>query len=187
MLFRAAAALAFAGAVMTGAAHAMPEVGKPAPAFTAIDSNGKTHNLSDFRGKTVVLEWTNHDCPYVVKHYATNNMQQLQKDATGNGAVWLTVISSAEGQQGYVKPEKANKLTEDRNAAPTAVLLDPKGTVGRAYDARTTPHMYIIDGEGTLVFMGGIDDRPTTNHADVKGATNYVPVSYTHLTLPTKA
>lgn len=168
------AALALIAPFAATIAEAAPSVGSPAPTFTAVDSNGQSHDLADFRGKTVILEWTNHDCPYVVKHYGTGNMQSLQKDSTGEGAVWLSVISSAPGTQGNVDGATANRLTSDREAAPTAVLLDPEGTVGRAYDARTTPHMYIIDPEGTLVYMGGIDDRPTARWSDVEGATNYV-------------
>ncbi len=156
------------------AANAQPSVGKPAPEFTATDTAGETHSLTDFRGKTVVLEWTNHDCPYVRKHYDTGNMQALQTDATAAGVVWLSIISSAPGKQGHVSAEEADKLTATRNAAPTAVLFDPTGKVGKAYGARTTPHMYVIDAEGTLVYMGGIDDRPTANKADVEGARNYV-------------
>ena len=109
----------------------------------------------------MVLEWTSHECPYVGKHYRGNNMQTLQKKWTGQGVVWLSVISSAPGQPGYVSPQQANKLTADRGAAPTAVLLDPTGKVGHAYGARTTPHMYVINGEGALVYKGGIDDQPT--------------------------
>ena len=160
--------------VVAGTAQAEPVIGQPAPAFTATDTKGVSHSLSDFRGKTVVLEWTNHDCPYVKKHYETGNMQALQKDATGDGVVWLTIISSAPGKQGYVSPEEADGLTASRDAAPTAVLLDSEGTVGKEYSARTTPHMFVIDPEGTLVYMGGIDDRPTSAKADVQGARNYV-------------
>lgn len=155
-------------------ASAAPEVGKPAPDFTITDSNGNTVNLAAFRGKTVVLEWTNDGCPYVAKHYGTGNMQRLQTDATSKGVVWLTVISSAPGTQGHVVGPEANKLTSDRKARPTAVLLDPKGTVGRLYDARTTPHMFVIDQNGTLSYMGAIDDKPSANHATVNGARNYV-------------
>ena len=118
--------------------------------------------LSALRGKIVVLEWTNHECPYVRKHYGANNMQNLQREVTGAGAVWLTVISSAQGQQGYVLPEQADILTKTRNAAPTAVLLDAKGTMGRAYSAQTTPHMYVINQQGMLVYMGGINSIATT-------------------------
>lgn len=149
-------------------------VGAPAPTFTATDSNGKAVSLAEFKGKTVVLEWTNHDCPFVRKHYSSNNMQALQKKWTAQGVVWLSLISSAEGEQGFVTPEQANKLTTDRGASPTAVLLDPKGEVGRAYGAQTTPHMFIIKSDGTLAYMGGIDDKPTTRTADLKDARNYV-------------
>ncbi len=168
------AATLLIAAALASAAAAMPEIGAPAPAFTATDSRGEKHSLGDFRGKTVILEWTNHDCPYVRKHYETGNMQALQKEATGKGIVWLSVISSAPGAQGHVGPERADELTETRDAAPTAVLLDPEGEIGKAYDARTTPHMYVIDPEGTLVYMGAIDDRPTARHSDVEGARNYV-------------
>jgi hypothetical protein len=122
----------------------------------------------------VVLEWTSHECPYVGKHYRGNNMQALQKKWTGQGVVWLSVISSAPGQPGYVSPQQANKLTADRDAAPTAVLFDPTGKVGHAYGARTTPHMYVINGEGVLVYKGGIDDQPTARLQDLKGARNFV-------------
>lgn len=159
---------------MTAAAYATPEVGKPAPAFSAVDSNGKSVKLSDYRGKTVVLEWTNDGCPYVKKHYASNNMQILQKEEAAKGIVWLTIISSAPGSQGYMTGDEANKLTETRGAAPSAVVLDPEGAVGHLYDARTTPHMFIVNGEGALVYMGGIDDKATTAVEDIKTAKNYV-------------
>ena len=149
-------------------------VGASAPAFTLTDSNGRNLSLSDFKGKTVVLEWTSHECPYVGKHYRGNNMQALQKKWTGQGVVWLSVLSSAPGQPGYVSPQQANKLTADRGAAPTAVLLDPTGKVGHAYGARTTPHMYVISGEGALVYKGGIDDQPTARVQDLKSARNFV-------------
>ena len=155
-------------------ATAQARIGAPAPAFTLTGSNGRDLSLVDFKGKTVVLEWTNHGCPYVGKHYRGNNMQALQKKWTGQGVVWLSVISSAPGQQGHVTPQQANKLTADRGAAPTAVLLDPTGKVGRAYGARTTPHMYVINGEGALVYMGGIDDQPTARLEDLKRARNFV-------------
>jgi peroxiredoxin len=149
-------------------------IGAAAPAFTLTDSNGRNLSLADFKGKTVVLEWTNHECPYVGKHYRGNNTQALQKKWTGQGVVWLSVISSAPGQPGYVSPQQANKLTADRGAAPTAVLFDPTGEVGHAYGARTTPHMYVIDGEGALVYHGGIDDKPTARLEDLKSARNFV-------------
>jgi peroxiredoxin len=149
-------------------------LGKPAPDFTGTDSNGNTVKLSDYRGKTVVLEWTNHGCPYVGKHYGTGNMQSLQRQAEEKGIVWLSVISSAPGRQGHVSPDKANELTASRKAAPAAVILDPEGTIGRAYEATATPHMYVIDAAGVLQYKGAIDDKPTANYEDVKTATNYV-------------
>jgi peroxiredoxin len=150
------------------------KIGAPAPNFTAVDSNGKNHNLSDFKGKTVVLEWTNHDCPFVKKHYETNNMQKLQKSATTQGVVWLSIISSAPGQQGFVNGAKANELTKSRNAAPTAVILDPDGKIGKLYGARTTPHMFVIAPNGNLAYMGAIDDKPSANKDDVATAKNFV-------------
>jgi peroxiredoxin len=158
----------------TTLAVAAPEIGKPAPAFTAVDSNGKSHTLADFKGKTVILEWTNDGCPYVKKHYGAGNMQKIQKDLTGEGAVWLSVISSAPGKQGHVDGKGANALVAAQGSAPTAVLLDPKGTMGRAYEAQTTPHMYVIDGKGVLRYMGAIDDKPSTDAATIPGARNYV-------------
>jgi peroxiredoxin len=168
------AATVIAVFLMTAAVYAAPEVGKPAPDFLAVDSNGKSVKLSDYRGKIVVLEWTNDGCPYVKKHYSSNNMQSLQKDAAQKGVVWLTIISSAPGSQGYLTGDEANKLTETRGAAPSAVILDPEGTLGHLYDARTTPHMFIVNGEGALVYMGGIDDMATTEVEDIKTAKNYV-------------
>ena len=145
-----------------------------APDFTGVDSNGVSHQLSDFRGKVVVLEWTNHQCPFVAKHYGTSNMQNLQKEATSKEVVWLSIISSAPNTQGYVSGNKANQLTKSRNAGPTAVILDPEGSIGSLYNARTTPHMYVIDADGVLRYMGAIDNKPSTNAADVKTANNYV-------------
>lgn len=161
-------------ATSTQASATVARVGEPAPNFTAVDSNGKTHNLSDFKGKTVVLEWTNHECPFVRKHYESGNMQKLQKAATGDGVVWLSVISSAPGQQGNVDGNKANELTKSRNASPTAVLIDSEGTIGRTYSARTTPHMYVIAPDGKLAYMGAIDSISSSNKADVSKAENYV-------------
>ena len=170
----AAAALTLTAVFWHGAAAAEPVVGQPAPDFTVVDSDGRTQTLSDYRGKTVVLEWTNHDCPYVRKHYSTGNMQTLQKDAAGKGIVWLSVISSAPGTQGYVEPAEANMLSQKRDATPSAVLLDAKGDVGRLYEARTTPQMFVIDAGGTLQYMGAIDDKPTSRHSSVQDARNYV-------------
>lgn len=177
-LTRAAAIAAVAFATLAAApAGADPRVGVTAPDFTARDSNGLSHTLSQYRGKTVILEWTNHECPYVGKHYGTGNMQALQKDTTKDGIVWLSVISSAPGRQGYVEASEANALTEKRDAAPSAVLLDPEGAVGRLYGARTTPHMYIVDTSGTLVYKGAIDDIPSARHSDVEKARNHVRVA----------
>ena len=143
---------------------AAPAIGEQAPAFTGTDTRGTTHALGDYHGKVVVLEWTNHECPYTVKHYDSGNMQALQKEATGDGAVWLSVISSAPGAQGHVSAEGADELTETRDAAPTAVLLDPSGDIGRLYGAKTTPHMYVIDRDGTPAdllgdLMGVVENR----------------------------
>jgi len=168
------AVLALAFAANAPSAYAKPEVGKPAPAFSGVDSSGKTVKLGDLRGKTVVLEWTNHDCPYVVKHYGSGNMQATQRDAAKDGVVWLSIISSGKGEEGNVGPAEADQLTKSRNAAVTGVILDEKGDIGRLYEARTTPHMFVINPEGQLVFMGGIDNKPTTRVADIQGATNYV-------------
>ena len=150
------------------------KVGDPAPNFTATDSNGQTHTLSEYRGKFVVLEWTNRGCPYTQKHYKSGNMQSLQKEWTAKGVIWLTVVSSAPGKQGYVTGPEENAYLKQVNAAPTAVLLDPTGALGHLYDAKTTPHMFVINPQGTLIYDGAIDDRPTTDLADVKGANNYV-------------
>jgi peroxiredoxin len=171
---RILAAAALSALLSAGVARAAPEIGQPAPMFTATDSSGKEWSLASLKGSPVILEWTNHDCPYVVKHYGSGNMQALQQEATAAGYIWLSVISSAPGKQGHVSPAQADELTASRNAAPTAVLLDSDGTVGKAYGARTTPHMYLIDEAGILVYMGGIDDKPTTDQADIPGAANYV-------------
>ena len=160
-------AAALAGAVP---ALAAPTVGQPAPAFVAVDSKGQQHKLADLKGKVVVLEWTNHECPYVKKHYGASNMQNLQKQAKAAGVVWLSVISSAPGEQGHVDGAKADELTASRQAAPTAVLLDPQGTIGKAYDARTTPHMYVIDAKGILRYAGGIDSIASAKPADIEKA-----------------
>ncbi|MGB5282062.1 MAG: thioredoxin family protein [Arenicellales bacterium] len=154
--------------------HAAVNVGQPAPDFTGADSNGKQHSLSQYKGKTVVLEWTNHDCPYVKKHYNSGNMQALQKDATANGIVWLSIISSRPGKQGHVSGKQANELTASRNASPTAVILDESSEIGLLYGAKTTPHMYIIDKSGQLVYMGGIDNTPSKDEDDIPKSKNYV-------------
>jgi peroxiredoxin len=163
--------------VMATTAGAALKIGEPAPGFTGIDTSGKSHALNDFRGKPVILEWTNHDCPYVRKHYSSGNMQQQQQAATGQGAVWLSIISSAPGKQGHVTPAQADALTAERKAAPSAVILDEKGEIGRLYEAKTTPHMYIIDADGKLAYMGGIDSIGSANPADIGKATQYVPAA----------
>ncbi|MFN3857030.1 MAG: thioredoxin family protein [Caulobacter sp.] len=147
---------------------------KPAPGFSVQDADGKTRSLAEFRGKTVVLEWINEGCPYVKKHY-NGNMQALQKAAKADGVVWLTVCSSAPGTQGHWASGAAAKAwMAGKGGAPTAILLDPTGAMGKAYGAKTTPHMYIIDKGGELVYQGGIDDKPTSKVEDIAGATNYV-------------
>lgn len=169
------ALLSITAAVMACHAAAAPKVGEPAPPFELTDTAGNTHSLSDFKDRKVVLEWTNHDCPFVQKHYSSGNMQEQQRLATGeHDAVWLTIISSKPGAQGHVSPERADELTRTRNAAPTAVLIDESGDVGRAYAAQVTPHMYIIDESGTLVYMGGIDSNPSADPADIPSSTQYV-------------
>ncbi len=164
-----------ASVTMAGTASAKIATGSNVSDMTVTDSNGKTHNLSDFAGKRVVLEWTNEGCPYVKKHYNTNNMQDTQKMATANDdTVWLSIISSAPGKQGYKSGAEANATAEKYDAAPTAIVLDPSGAMGRTFAAKTTPHMYVIDENQTLVYQGAIDDNRSANPATVKGAKNYV-------------
>lgn len=153
---------------------AAPAVDQPAPAFTADTADGKRITLDSLKGKTVVLEWTNHDCPFVRKHYDSGNMQGLQKEAAASGVMWLQVISSAPGKQGHVDAATAVKLNSTRGAAPAHVILDPEGVIGKRYDAKTTPHMYIIDAKGTLVYKGGIDSLATADKADIAKAEPYV-------------
>lgn len=158
-------------------AHAQVEVGKPAPDFILKDCSGKEHSLSDFKGKTVVLEWVNHGCPFVVKHYSSGNMQKLQKDATAKDVVWLSICSSAPGKQGHMTGEDAAKKCEAIGSAATAYLLDEDGKVGRLYGAKVTPEMYIINKDGVLVYHGAIDSKKSTDAADIAGATNHVAVA----------
>ena len=150
------------------------KVGDPAPDFTATDSNDKTHRLAEYKGKYVVLEWHNQGCPYTRKHYESGNMQRLQREWTSKGVVWFTVISSAPGTQGYVKARDENEYVKKMNATPTAVLLDPGGSLGHLYAAKTTPHMYVIDPNGVLIYNGAIDDRPTPDQSDIANSKNYV-------------
>lgn len=174
-LMLGSAALALTPATVL--ATTSPDLGKPAPLFTAVDSNGKSWSLADLKGKVVVLETTNHDCPYVRKHYTSKNMQTQQREAAAKGVVWLTVASSATGEQGAVTPAEANELTKSRDAAPAAVLIDPQSKIARAYSATVTPHMYIVDAKGTLVYKGGIDSIPSADTADIPKAKQYVRVA----------
>ena len=165
--------VALASLLLAGSAFAAT-VGQPAPSFTVADTAGRTVSLADFKGKTVVLEWVNPGCPYVRKHYDSSNMQATQKGATGQGVVWLSVNSTAQDHYDYRQPAEMAAWMTGRKAAATHALMDSDGKTGKAYGARTTPHMYIVDAKGTLVYAGGIDDRPSSNPADVKGAKNYV-------------
>ena len=149
-------------------------VGERAPDFTATDTNGQSHKLSQYAGKFVVLEWHNRGCPYTQKHYTSGNMERLQREWTGRGVIWLTVISSAPGKQGYVTAADENAFVKEMKAAPTAVLLDSTGALGHLYDAKTTPQMIIINPQGVMIYDGAIDDKPTTDTADISGAKNYV-------------
>jgi hypothetical protein len=160
--------------IVDSAADAPPQIGQPAPDFTAVDSHGNPVRLSAYRGKTVVLEWTNADCPYTRKHYSSGNMQGVQALAQKQGIVWLSVISSAPGKQGYVNGAGADALTQSRGAAPSAVLLDPNGDLGRLYRAKTTPHMFVIDKNGALQYMGGIDSIATADPNDILRAEPYL-------------
>jgi len=166
LLFAAATALAV-------------KVGEPAPDFTGTDSNGKAQTLSAYKGKYVVLEWSNRDCPYTRKHYSSGNMQSLQKQWTAKGVVWLTILSSAPGQQGYVSASEENAQLAKVHAAPTAAILDPKGAIGREYEARTTPHMFVIDPGGKLIYAGAIDDHPAADPEDIRISRNYVSEALT--------
>lgn len=148
--------------------------GLKAPEFSVVDSKGKTRALTDFLGKTVVLEWKNHECPFVKKHYESGTMQKLQKDMTDQGVIWLSVLSSAPGKQGNVTPEQANAIAAKEGAHPTAILMDPEGELGRLYGAKTTPHMFVINPAGVIVYAGAIDDKPSADKEDLKGARSYV-------------
>jgi peroxiredoxin len=150
------------------------KIGDPVPGFTSVDSNGKQRSLADYKGKFVVMEWHNQGCPYTKKHYESGNMQHLQKEWTGKGVVWLTVISSAPGTQGFVTPTQENDYVKTMSATPTAVLMDTGGSLGHLYAAKTTPHMFIIDPTGTLIYNGAIDDHPTSDQSDIPKSKNYV-------------
>ncbi len=154
--------------------HAEVTVGAAAPDFTLTDTNGKAQSLSQYKGKFVVLEWFNHDCPFVHKHYDGGNMQGLQKEYTGKDVVWLSINSSAMGKEGYKTPEESNALTAEKSAAPTAVLIDADGKTGKMYGAKTTPHMFIVNPEGMLIYQGAIDDKASADPADIATSKNYV-------------
>ncbi|MBK8870985.1 MAG: thioredoxin family protein [Elusimicrobia bacterium] len=150
------------------------ESGKPAPNFSLPDIQGSSVSLEKLRGKTVVLEWINHGCPFVKKHYESGNMQALQKEFTAKGVVWLSICSSAMGKQGHLSPEDWRIVEKEKGGAASAILLDEAGKVGALYGAKTTPHLFIIDPAGRLIYQGAIDDTPSTDPADVKGAVNFV-------------
>ena len=167
----------------TGAAPALAElpIGQAAPGFRLNDATGRLVSLSDFRGKTVVLEWSNPECPSVKKHYESGNMQKTQAAAAAAGTVWLTINSSAEGKQGHMTPAEAKALTSSQQSRRTAYLLDPEGVVGRSYGAKATPHMYVINPGGALVYNGGIDDKPSQDKADIEAARNHVLAALSEL------
>jgi hypothetical protein len=150
------------------------QVGSPAPDFHGTDSNGKPQSLDQYRGKFVVLEWHNRECPYTIKHYRSGNMQSLQKEWTAKGVIWFTVISSARGAQGYVTAAQENAYVTKTGAQPTAVILDPTGAIGHLYDAKTTPNMFVIDPTGKLIYAGAIDDHATTDVSDIGASKNFV-------------
>ena len=166
-------ASALVAATFALAAHAV-DIGQPAPAFSLTDLSGKQRSLAEFKGKVVVLEWNNPNCPFVQKHYDSMNMQSLQKAFGTRDVVWLTVNSTAHSAPDYMDPAALKGWEGEKSATPTAYLMDPAGTVGKAYGAKTTPHMYVIDPGGKLAYAGGIDDRRSTNVDDVKTAKNYV-------------
>jgi peroxiredoxin len=160
-------------------AFAAPKAGDQAPDFTGTDSNGKSHKLSDYKGKWVVLEWTNSGCPFTRKHYNSGNMQKLQKEWTAKGVAWLSILSSAPGKEGYMTAADENAYLQQKNATPTAALLDPDGAIGHLYGAKTTPHMFVIDPNGKLVYAGAIDDKPSTDQDDIPKSRNYVSAALT--------
>ncbi|QLE83932.1 redoxin domain-containing protein [Shewanella sp. Scap07] len=168
--------IAIAVLLMTlmGSAFAAVKVDQAAPNFSLANTKGEQINLADYQGKYVILEWTNHLCPYVQKHYDSDNIPSMQRKYTADNIVWLSIISSAPGKQGHIDSVTSDELTASRNAAPTQVLFDPEGEVGKLYGAKTTPHMYIIDPQGTLRYAGGIDSIKSAKIADIEKADNYV-------------
>lgn len=153
---------------------ASPEIGRPAPSFTTDDTMGQTISLADFKGKTVVLEWTNPDCPFVHKHYDTGNMQALQKEAVADGVIWIAIDSSAKGKEGHYPASELKAIYAERKATLSHVVIDDTGRIGKLYGAKTTPHMFVINADGDLVYSGAIDNTPTADKDDVKTAKNYV-------------
>jgi len=174
----AAAIIIFAGLPV----HAAVEIGQPAPEIEATDTNGNPFKLSDHKGKIVVLEWTNHNCPFVVKHYESGNMQSIQTAAREAGVEWVSIVSSAPGRQGHVSAEEANEIVSEAGATVTAKILDEAGVIGKAYDAKTTPHMFIIDENGNVAYAGAIDSDSSPNQKTIVGATNYVAEAIDSLT-----
>ena len=176
MLLKNLLSISLAGFVMASVSQAIaePVIGQPAPGFSGKTADGGAFDLSKFKGKTVVLEWTNHECPFVKKHYESGNIPQLQKEAVAKGVVWAQLISSAPGKQGHVDGATALKLNDDRQAKPSYVVLDSEGSIGKLYGAQTTPHFFIINPQGTLVYKGGIDSIPSAKKEDIATATNYV-------------
>jgi peroxiredoxin len=175
-MFLAASVVFFGGAAL---ARAEAVVGEPAPAFSRQDLDGTNRTLDEFNGKLLVLEWFNPECPFVKKHYESGNMQQLQRAWTGKGVAWVTVLSSAPGKQGHLTPEQARGVLASWKAAPTAFLIDEDGAIGRRYGAKTTPHIFIINPKGVVIYAGAIDDKPSADKADIRGATNYVDETLT--------
>lgn len=178
-MIRAVLGVATAAALVvpTGSARGDAVVGQPAPDFTLSDSTGKARSLSAYKGRVVVLEWVNPECPFVKKHYGAGNMQKLQKAYAAKGVAWLTINSSAPGKQGHLTAVTASAFVTEQGAAPAALLLDPQGQVGRAYGAKTTPHMYVIDEQGKLAYAGAIDDKPSTDPDDIPGARSFISES----------
>lgn len=170
------------GLFLTGQVMATPVIGQAAPDFTAKDTKGNTVRLTDYKGKTVILEWYNHGCPYVRKHYDSGNMQSVQKDATADpDTVWLTIVSSAKGKQGYMTPDEANQRMADEGSAASAMILDPSGDIGRLFGAKTTPHMFVINAEGVLIYNGAIDDKPDFKAESLNEAENYIRLTLQEL------
>jgi peroxiredoxin len=174
LLFACTQSAALADSNKETAAAEVATVGKQAPDFTLPDTDGKKHTLKEYAGKYVVLEWVNFGCPFVKKHYDSKNMQALQATYTGKDVVWLSICSSASGKQGHFEGEELKTQVETHGSKATAYLTDAEGSVGRAYGAKTTPHMFVIDPKGILIYTGAIDDRPSTDKADIEGANNYV-------------